>query len=122
MIFDMGQYKAISWRYVEDCLDNLFKSGQGTVTLTRRDFNDGDIISLQVALDIDGFLLALMMSVHGKYTTKDYWDKKAQSGLICILDDYYDLPLVCKDPNVAYRAFRSFYETGAVPKDIIDVT
>jgi hypothetical protein len=96
----------------------LLKNNSGSITLDRLD-NEIGAISLQVLSDKNQYLLTLGEDNGSEYIVRSYFNKLAKGEMIDILGDNWDARHLTHNYDVVINAFKSFYITGDVSRDLL---
>jgi hypothetical protein len=107
-----------SWSDIERRLETA-NAETGSITLEVVNVGEIGPQSLQVSCESGEFMLMLGELVEDDYDVRVFTnaDPKPDSGLI--LGDLWDPGSVCSDLTVVKRAFREFFETGDVSRDLL---
>jgi hypothetical protein len=122
-----GRWPTI-WAEVEAALNNILsvKSGMADLTLTNCDASKyGELESISVSLDNFMMRLSVMVfdgSANGEGVDAVFYkNADVEPGLVEFRGDLESKASIFNDPIVVYAAFKQFFETGDISKDIIDV-
>lgn len=81
--------------------------------------NEIGAISLQVLSDKNQYLLTLGEDNGSEYIVRSYFNKLAKGEMIDILGDNWDARHLIYDYDIVINAFKSFYITGDVSRDLL---
>ncbi len=109
-----GNLKCPSWQDIEGKLDQI-KCNNGSATLGII----GGSKSIQVQCDHGNYLLTIGEDDGEDYHVRSFTNADAASGRIEILGDLWDSKMICSDFDVVKQAFKSFFDSGNVPNDLL---
>lgn len=110
-----GKKRDPSWSEIEEQLSCLFAT-EGFVRLTLED-EQGMQKSLQAHGSQHAFLLTLGDDTSDE--VRSYHNLNGSNERVEIGGSYWTEWEICGDPNIAHQAFKDFFETGCVSKEIL---
>ena len=107
-----------TWDDVAEALGDV-QEYDGVVTLDKLGAPKIGPKSLQVRTE-DGYsVLTLGEDTEGDYIVRAFSNANAHTAMVEILGDSWDLRLVCTDFDLVIQAFREFYDSGDVSRQLL---
>ena len=113
-----GHIRNPEWRDVEAKLvANL--GGKGVIGI-EGETEDGLGRSIQVRFEDGKYLLTFGYETEGDWIVRMYQNRESESDEITLLGDVWRSNCICWDPAIVRQAFNQFFDTGAVPDDLMN--
>jgi hypothetical protein len=112
-----------SWKDIQHRLEQAWQRS-GTVTLSIQDAPEIGPEMLQVFCDRNGCVIMLgemVLDENGPdWNVRSFFNSNAAPGMIDVLGNSWDARTTCHDFAIVLAAFRAFFETGDVSREMLD--
>ena len=115
---DGGNQNVADWVTIERLLEGI-RYGSGSVNLHRMDAPDVGPQKLQVQSEYSQYMLTLGENTVDDYEVRTYDNGQGMNGLVGFGGEPFPACSVFSDFHIVLRAFREFFDTGDVSRELL---